>query len=113
MARKAGWLRRDGPLGRHIERVSVPTLLLSGDHDGVVSPAAARAVARSRPDWTFHVFDDSGHIPQMEHPQAFLEVVGSWLAQVRSSAGDRAAARPGGGPAGSLGRGDGLAASGT
>jgi pimeloyl-ACP methyl ester carboxylesterase len=81
-----GWLRRDGPLERYIEHVRVPTLLLHGDRDVVVHPKAARAIARKRPDWAFHVFEDTGHIPQMECPVQFLDVVGSWLAEVRSTA---------------------------
>ncbi len=89
-----GWLRRDGPLERYIERVRVPTLLVHGDHDVVVHPKAARAIARKRPDWAFHVFEDTGHVPQLERPEQFLDVVGSWLREVRSAgAGGGAAGR--------------------
>ena len=83
-----GWLRKDGPLERYIERITVPTLLVHGDKDVVVSASAARAVARSRPDWTFHVFEDTGHIPQLERPEQFVDVVGAWLRGVRAGRDD-------------------------
>jgi pimeloyl-ACP methyl ester carboxylesterase len=82
-----GWLREDGPLPRYIEKVAAPTLLVHGDRDQVVSPRAARAVAAQRPDWTFRMLEDTGHIPQMERPDVFLDVVTGWLRTERSTAG--------------------------
>jgi pimeloyl-ACP methyl ester carboxylesterase len=68
---------------RHSERwvaaVTTPTLLLHGQRDRVVSPRSARAAADLRPDWEFHLFDDVGHVPMMEAPDRFLDVVEPWL----------------------------------
>ena len=62
-----------------VRRVTQPTLLLHGAHDRLVPLASARAAAAMRPDWDFVVFDDGGHVPQLEHPERFLETVNGWL----------------------------------
>ena len=64
-----------------VRRVTQPTLLLHGVHDRLVPIASARAAAAMRPDWDFVVFDDGGHVPQLEHPERFLDVVNGWLDQ--------------------------------
>ncbi|MHB8718214.1 MAG: alpha/beta fold hydrolase [Candidatus Dormibacteria bacterium] len=74
------WLWNYEDVHRLARMVTAPTLLMTGDSDRVVSPANARAVAESRPDWTLHVFADTGHVPQMERPQEWLRVVEEWLA---------------------------------
>lgn len=77
-----------------IKRISCPTLMLQGDKDRLVPLAAARAVAATRPDWRLHVFEDTGHVPQLETPAAWLAVVTEWLggegrAAVAISSADR------------------------
>jgi pimeloyl-ACP methyl ester carboxylesterase len=62
-----------------LRRISCPTLMLQGDKDRLVPVAAARAVAAARPDWTFQVFDDIGHVPQLEDPALWLASVEVWL----------------------------------
>lgn len=69
-----------------VRRVQQPTLLMHGVHDRLVPIASARAAAAMRPDWDFVVFDDGGHVPQLEHPARFVETVTSWLAE-RTRAG--------------------------
>ena len=32
-----------------------------------------------RPDWSFRVLANTGHIPQMERPQTFVEILEGWL----------------------------------
>lgn len=66
-------------------RVQAPTLLVQGDRDRLVPVASIRALARRNPRWDLEVLPGVGHVPMMEVPQRFLEVVNSWL-------GDRAAA---------------------
>lgn len=70
----------------HVERwiraVSAPTLLMHGAEDRVVRLSASRAAAHVRPDWEFAVLQDAGHVPMMEVPAAFLEVVDTWMARV-------------------------------
>ena len=62
-----------------VRGVKAPTLLVQGQEDRLVPLAAAQQLANMRPDWAFEVFDDTGHVPQLEAPERFLATVGSWL----------------------------------
>ena len=68
-------------------RTEAPTLLISGSHDRLVPLYLSRALARSRPGWELEVFDDSGHVPMLEHPRAFVERVEAWLARTLKPVG--------------------------
>lgn len=75
-------LRRLARRQRHLavlRAVACPTLLLHGRHDRLVPLAAALEAARMRPDWSVHVFDHLGHVPQLEDPAAWLAAVEAWL----------------------------------
>lgn len=76
------WLWNADAMEHFIRRVSAPTLLIHGDRDRVVEIDAARKAAAMRPDWTFRIVHDTGHIPQMERPGQFLEMVSEWLDSV-------------------------------
>lgn len=70
--------RRERLMGA-FHAISCPTLLVHGERDRLVPVAAARAIAAMRPDWTLHVLDDLGHIPQIEDPGRWLAAVEGWL----------------------------------
>jgi pimeloyl-ACP methyl ester carboxylesterase len=72
-------LARPGMLRRIIDRIQVPTLVIHGAADRLVRVDAALDVQRERPDWSLRVLDDVGHIPMLEVPERFLEVVETWL----------------------------------
>ncbi|MGH2785829.1 MAG: alpha/beta fold hydrolase [Actinomycetota bacterium] len=63
-----------------LHQISCPTLMIHGDKDRLVPVAAARAIAQMRPDWTLHVLEDIGHVPQLEDPAMWLATVELWLA---------------------------------
>jgi pimeloyl-ACP methyl ester carboxylesterase len=63
-----------------VREVKAPTLIVHGARDRVVPVSASRKLAELRPDWELHVFPELGHVPMMEDPLAFLEVVRRWLA---------------------------------
>jgi proline iminopeptidase len=49
-----------------------PTLVITGRYDFNVAPAVAYAIHRSIPGSEFAVFEDSGHLPFYEEPEAFV-----------------------------------------
>ena len=55
--------------------IAVPTLVISGRHDWVCSPAAGRALADGIPGARLVVLDDAGHFGFSESPDAFLAAV--------------------------------------
>jgi pimeloyl-ACP methyl ester carboxylesterase len=77
-----------------IRAVRAPTLIIHGERDRLVPISLARATHRRRPDWALEVFDDCGHVPQIEQPDRFVAVTANWFdglraPAVRDSAGER------------------------
>jgi pimeloyl-ACP methyl ester carboxylesterase len=77
------WLLRRQTLQTHIRGVRAPTLLIHGEADRLVSVSAAGWAAALRPDWSFRVLADTGHVPQLERPREFLRLVDQWLEATR------------------------------
>jgi len=63
-----------------VKRVTAPTLVVHGSLDQVVPVAAARELVRRRPDWKLAILEGVGHVPMMETPEEFMNVVSEWLA---------------------------------
>jgi len=70
-----GTLMKPRKVHAMIEAVRAPTLIMQGDGDRLVSIESARAVAKRRPDFRLEVLRGVGHVPQMETPQTFVEIV--------------------------------------
>jgi pimeloyl-ACP methyl ester carboxylesterase len=65
-----------------VARHAKPTLLLWGDRDRIL-PAAHLAAARAAfPHAQWHLFERTGHMPQIERPAEFAKLVRPLLAQV-------------------------------
>jgi pimeloyl-ACP methyl ester carboxylesterase len=75
---------------RLIAEVDVPTLLIQGAADRLVPLASVEALVRNRPEWTVHVLDGIGHVPQLEAPRRFVELVTAWLGDQTAEPGRRA-----------------------
>jgi pimeloyl-ACP methyl ester carboxylesterase len=84
------WLLRRQTVQAHIRGVRTPTLLIHGESDRLVSVSAAGWAAALRPDWTFRVLADTGHVPQLERPREFVRLVDHWLAERQTAATTRA-----------------------
>ena len=61
LARPRAWRRT-------LAGVAVPTLWLHGADDPLVEAGRARALAATRPDWTFEARSGVGHLPALEDP---------------------------------------------
>ena len=66
-------------LARWLRRISVPTLVLWGASDGIVSPAYGRAYSALIPGARFEVIEAAGHHPEIEQAAAFVERVVTFL----------------------------------
>lgn len=66
-------------LARWLGRITVPTLVLWGASDGIVSPAYGRAFSARIPGARFEVIEAAGHHPEVEQPGAFVERVMAFL----------------------------------
>jgi pimeloyl-ACP methyl ester carboxylesterase len=74
-------------LGKAIDRVVAPTLLMWGDADRLVGQHVIDHLRDRRPDWDAHVFASVGHVPQLEVPGEYVSVVGGWLGAGRDAEG--------------------------
>lgn len=66
-------------LSRWLGRIRVPTLVLWGASDGIVSPAYGRAYSALIPGARFETIEAAGHHPEIEQPKAFVQRVLAFL----------------------------------
>ena len=66
-------------LRRWLARIAVPTLVLWGASDRVVTPAYGRAYAAGIPGARFETIEAAGHHPEIEQPDTFVERVLAFL----------------------------------
>jgi pimeloyl-ACP methyl ester carboxylesterase len=76
-----------------LRRLSVPALMVWGDHDPVVPVADARTAAQQIPVAHLEVLD-AGHVPQLGHPAPVAQLVSTFA---RDHAPPRRAPAPGSG----------------
>ncbi|WP_194087907.1 alpha/beta fold hydrolase [Cryobacterium algoritolerans] len=73
------------PWRRHllakVGTLDIPVLIMWGDHDLVLPSAHLAAAAQALPAARTHLFQKSGHMPQIEHPDEFAAVVRDFLDQ--------------------------------
>src|SRR5215468_7351091 len=74
-------------LRRRLGRISAPTLLCWGAHDRLAPLApCGETWAREIPGALLRVFDDSGHVPHLEEPDAVAEAIGEFCRLPEGSA---------------------------
>jgi len=73
-------------LRRRLHRIDVPTLVIWGAEDGVVTPDYGKAYAENIPGARFEVIDNGGHFPHLEQPAAFMDVLSGFLAEGQKAA---------------------------
>ena len=66
-------------LPRWLGRIKVPTLLLWGESDRIVTPDYGRAYSRLIPGARFELIEGAGHHPEIEQPEAFAERVSRFI----------------------------------
>ncbi len=62
-----------------LHRIAVPTLVLWGASDRIVTSDYGRAYAAAIPGAKFEVIDGAGHLPQLEQPTKTLSVLSTFL----------------------------------
>ena len=62
-----------------LHRISVPTLVLWGESDGIVTPDYGRHYASMIPRASFETISQAGHHPELEQPAAFAASVQRFL----------------------------------
>jgi pimeloyl-ACP methyl ester carboxylesterase len=70
-----------------LHRIEVPTLVLWGGSDRIVTPEYGRAYSGLIPGSRFAMIEDAGHHPELEQPRAFVAAVAEFLGKEHRRAG--------------------------
>ena len=65
----------DPTLGARLGTISAPVAVVWGEADRIGDPEFGRAYAAAVPGATFVLVPGSGHLPQIEAPDALIDVV--------------------------------------
>ena len=63
-----------------------PALLSRGDRSAPFFPAVVAQIARAMPQAAQHLFAGAGHVPHLEQPDAYVEVVRRFIGRVQAEA---------------------------
>ncbi|MFD2111727.1 alpha/beta hydrolase [Thiorhodococcus fuscus] len=66
-------------LDPRLPEITIPTLVVTGDHDRAVQPDESRRLANRLPQAELVVIPECGHMPHEETPEAFLEALTPYL----------------------------------
>lgn len=82
-----GWspYMHDPKLVRRLHRIVVPTLVLWGASDRIVTPDYGRAYARAIPGARFEMIENAGHLPQIERAQTCADAIVDFVAATAGS----------------------------
>ncbi len=72
-----------------VRQPGVPTLIVHGQRDRIVDVRTVRATVAINPRIELIELPDLGHTPQLEAPDAFMNVASGWLDRVASTSGGR------------------------
>jgi 3-oxoadipate enol-lactonase len=67
-------------LSGEVAQVKVPVLVLVGEHDEATPPPMSHELAGLLPQAHLEIIHGCAHVPQLQAPQTFLEVIGDFLA---------------------------------
>jgi pimeloyl-ACP methyl ester carboxylesterase len=71
--------RPDARVHGRLERIAVPTLVITGREDVRASCDLTTAGVKRMPDARLHIYEKCGHMPFMEHPDRFNADVAAFL----------------------------------
>jgi 3-oxoadipate enol-lactonase len=62
-----------------LSKVQVPVLVLVGEHDEATPPPMSHELAELLPNAGLHVIPGCAHVPQLQSPELFLDMIGGFL----------------------------------
>jgi pimeloyl-ACP methyl ester carboxylesterase len=66
-------------IAEHVHSLECPVLLIWGRHDRLLPLSLAQELAGRVPNVRLEVVDGAGHCPMIERPDAFNELLASWV----------------------------------
>jgi pimeloyl-ACP methyl ester carboxylesterase len=74
---------RESGLPDQLQRLTIPTLVITGDDDRIVPTEQSLRLADELPNAQLAVIPNCGHVPHEECPQAFMQAVETFLQTLR------------------------------
>ena len=68
---------------------ALPLLIVWGEHDPIIPVDHAREAHAQLPAGRLEIFDDVGHVPQLEQPGRFITVLERFIAETEPARFDR------------------------
>jgi 3-oxoadipate enol-lactonase len=62
-----------------LPKISVPTLIMVGEHDPITPPAASKAMKKAIPDSELHIIPHAAHLSNLENPEEFNQHLSHFL----------------------------------
>jgi 3-oxoadipate enol-lactonase len=59
--------------------VKVPVLVLVGEHDEATPPSMSHELAAGLPNARLQIIPGCAHVPQLQSPDVFLDMIGGFL----------------------------------
>jgi 3-oxoadipate enol-lactonase len=69
-------------LRSQLAKVTMPVLVLVGEHDEATPPPMSRELAALLPNARLKIIAGCAHVPQLQSPELFLEAIGDFLSAV-------------------------------
>jgi proline-specific peptidase len=85
---------REWDVTTRLVEIHVPTLIVSGRYDES-TPLVSRTINQGIENSEWEMLENSSHVPHVEEPERFLEVVGGWLERQEREGKQADAAAPG------------------
>lgn len=76
---------RDHDVRNLLDDITVPALVVAGEHDPLVPPWLSQELADGLPDASMVVVEDAAHVPQLERADVVDLLVAAWLARLELS----------------------------
>ena len=70
----------DLDLRTELSKVTVPVLVLVGEHDEATPPAMSEELAAGLPDARLQILAGCAHVPQLQAPQQFMQAIKGFIA---------------------------------
>jgi pimeloyl-ACP methyl ester carboxylesterase len=70
---------RSGAYRQLLSSVTAPGIVLQGELDRLVPVSGVAQLTSLQPDWTLHLLDGVGHVPQIEAPRLTADLLLPWL----------------------------------
>jgi pimeloyl-ACP methyl ester carboxylesterase len=81
--------QRIGALDRLYLAETLPLLIIWGENDPIIPVEHAREAHAALPSSHLEIFEDTGHVPQLERPGRFIAVLERFLAETEPAEFDR------------------------